>query len=289
MRRLFLLLAVLVATSASAQEAPTAPPQRVVLDDGTVLVGTVVDPDADPVVVVTEGGIEQRIPRARVVEVTDLLDGRFTRYDPARTRLFVSPTARSLGSGSRRFSAYYIFPSLALGVTDRVDLSVGTTVPLVSTDGAAVLVNGNAKVTLTQSGGLSTAVGGSVVVPLATGERLPGVGGTIYGLATIGGEAGAVTVGAYGVYATDFADADLGDGAAILVGLERQISDRFKLISENYVLVPFFDDGSVAVGTLSGVRFFSDRLAADVAVALGGAEGEFSTIPIPYLGLSYTF
>ena len=34
---------------------------------------------------------------------------------------------------------------------------------------------------------------------------------------------------------------------------------------------------------------FGDKLAADIAVALGGADGEFATVPIPYLGLSYTF
>ena len=288
MTRLLLVLAALaVAVPASAQ-TETAPPQRVVLTDGTVLVGQVVA-DSAAVVVVTEGGIEQRVARDRVAEVTDLLDGRFTRYDPARTRLFFSPTARSLGTGARRFSAYYLFPSLAVGVSDRIDLSVGATVPLVSSDGAALVLNGNAKATLIQSDGLSAAVGGSALVPIASGEGVPGVGGTVYGLVTVGGEAGAVTFGAYGFYATDFASTAFGDGTAVLVGLERQVSDRFKLISENYLAVAFGEGGAVAGGTLSGVRFFSDQLAADFAVALGATEGGFTSIPIPYLGLSYTF
>lgn len=304
--------AALVALLALAALAPAASAQsndarRVVLVDGTVIVGVVVDESADPVVIRTANGVEQRVPRSQVVEITELLDGRFTRYDPARTRLFFSPTARSLGAGAKRFSAYYLFPSLAVGLSDRVDLSFGSTIPLVSSEGAFLGLNGNAKVTLIEQDGFAAALGGSVSIPLSTEDTPPGVFGTIYALTTIGGEAGAVTLGAYGFYVTSFedgVDSELGDGAALLLGLERQLSDRFKFISENYVVLAFVEDdefdpstgGSRTVnstealfGTLTGVRFFGDRLAADIAVALGAYEGEFSTIPIPYLGMSYTF
>ncbi|MDT0633040.1 hypothetical protein RQM47_06120 [Rubrivirga sp. S365] len=289
-RLLLLLLLVCTAASASAQDRPAPPEavQRVVLVDGTVLVGRVVEDSADAVVVVAANGVEQRVARDQVAEVTDLLGGRFTRYDPARTRLFFSPTARSLGSGARRFSAYYLFPSLAVGVGDRVDLSVGASIPLVVPGLAATVLNGNVKATLVQREGVAAAVGGSVLVPIST-EGTPGVGGTIYGVVTIGGEAGAVTLGAYGFYATDFSDSEFGNGTAILIGLERQVSNNIKLVSENYVGLVFEEGGAVGVGTLTGVRFFGDQLAADVAVAFGVAEGEFSSVPVPYLGLSYTF
>ena len=286
------LVALFVLASALPAVAQGTPPKRVILVDGTVITGTVVDESADPVVVIGENGVEQRIPRARVAEITDLLQGRFTRYDPARTRLFFSPTARSLGSGVKRFSAYYLFPSLAVGIHDRVDLSAGATIPFVSSDSEAfILLNGNGKVTLTQSDGLATAVGGSVLVPLASGEDIPGIGGTFYGLVTIGSEASAVTLGAYGFYVTDFGDiSEVGNGTALLVGLEKQLSDRFKLVSENYLFIALDEEvDGTAYGSLTGVRFFGDKLAADIAVALGGADGEFATVPIPYLGLSYTF
>jgi hypothetical protein len=287
-RYLLCALAFFIAFPVFAQGAP---PKRVILVDGTVITGVIVDESADPVVVVGTNGVEQRIPRARIAEITDLLQGRFTRYDPARTRLFFSPTARSLGSGVKRFSAYYIFPSLAVGVNDRVDLSAGATIPFISSGGGAVIVlNGNVKATLTQSDGLATAVGGSVLVPLASGEDIPGIGGTFYGLVTLGSEASAITLGAYGFYATDFDNSDIGNGTALLVGLEKQLSDRFKLVSENYLLIPLDEDvDGVAFGSLSGVRFFGDNLAADIAVAVGASGGEYATVPIPYLGLSYTF
>ncbi len=295
----------LLAPAASAQ-APDV--RRIVLVDGTILVGVVVDESADPVVIRAENGIEQRIPQSQIVEITELLDGRFTRYDPARTRLFFSPTARSLGAGTKRFSAYYLFPSLALGVSDHVDLSVGSTIPFVSSEGVFLGLNGNVKATLVEQDGFGAAVGGSLVVPISTEDTTPGAVGTVYALSTIGGDTGAVTLGAYGFYLLSFdenVDSDFGDGVALLLGLERQISDRFKLISENYLVLAFFEESQgfdpntgaditsrsteALFGTLSGVRFFGDRLAADIAVALGAYEGEFSTVPIPYLGMSYTF
>ena len=295
-----------LAGPATAQEAPPVS-KRVVLVDGSVIVGTVVDASADPVVVVGSNGVEQRVPQSQIVEITDLLEGRFTRYDPARTRLFFSPTARSLDAGQKRFSAYYFFPSIAFGVTDRVDVSVGSTIPFISSEGSAIAINGNLKATLVQADGFAAAVGGGATIPLASGAESTGVAGTIYGLATIGSEATAVTLGAYGFYVFDFEgdfEDNLVNGTALLVGLEKQISDRFKLVSENYAFLAFGDEVTfdpqtgetttsgtteVAFGTLSGVRFFGDKLAADIAVALGAYEGEFSTVPIPYLGLSYTF
>ena len=76
--------------------------RRVVLIDGTVIVGTVVDESADPVVVVTEAGVEQRVPRAQVELVAPLIEGRFFRIDPTRTRLVLTPTGRTLGAGRTR-------------------------------------------------------------------------------------------------------------------------------------------------------------------------------------------
>ena len=298
-----LVLLLAFSPSANAQESL----RRVVLVDGTVIVGTIADESADPIVVASPNGIEQRIPQSRIAEITDLLEGRFTRYDPARTRLFFSPTARSLDAGTRRFSAYYIFPSIALGLTDRVDVSLGSTIPFLSSGGSFIAINGNLKATFVQSDGFAAAVGGSATIPFASGAETSGVGGTIYGLTTIGSEASAVTLGAYGFYAFEFGggiEDNLANGTALLVGLEKQISDRFKLVSENYIVLAFGDEidfdpqtgqsttsgtTDVAFGTLTGVRFFGDKLAADIAVAVIAYEEEFGTVPIPYLGLSYTF
>ncbi|MEM1054767.1 MAG: hypothetical protein AAGI52_04520 [Bacteroidota bacterium] len=277
------LALLLLANAAHAQDSET---RRVILTDGTVLIGTVADEDADPVVVLTANGVEQRVERSRIREITSLIAGRFTRLDPSRSRLFVSPTGRALGRGNKRFSAYYIFPSVAAGVTDRVDVSVGSTIPLITSEGSAIALNFNGKAQLVPLDNGGVAVGTSALVPIATEGGIPGFLGTVYAVGTFGSATTGVTLGVTGAYITDLEDAEIGNGAAVLVGIDHQVSNSFKLISENLIFVGEGD----TVGFLSGgVRIFGDRLAGDAAVALFASDGEFVTIPVPYLGVSYNF
>lgn len=278
-----LLALLLLASTAHAQDAEL---RRVVLVDGTVLVGTIADEEADPLVVVTRDGIEQRVDRARVREITGLIAGRFTRLDPSRSRLFISPTGRTLGRGNKRFSAYYIFPSLAVGVADRVDVSVGGTVPLITSEGAGFALNLNAKGQLLPLDNGGVAVGTSALIPISTEDGIPGLLGTVYAVGTFGSATTGVTVGVSGAYVTDLEDAEFGNGVAVILGVDHQLSDSFKLISENFL---FVNEGENVALLSGGVRIFGDQLAGDAAVAVIAFDGEFATIPVPYLGVSYTF
>ena len=267
-----------------AQDAPAT--RRVVLTDGSVLIGTIVDEQADPLVVVSANGIEQRIARDRVAEITPLYAGRFTRLDPNRTRLFLAPTGRTLGRGSGRFSAYTIIPSVAYGVTDRIDLSAGMAIPAASSEGFATAINVNGKIQLLPIGdGGGLAIGTNAVIPISSEDFAPGVAGTFYAVATVGSETSAATFGAAGFYGTDFEDFAVGEGAAFLFGYEHQLSSSVKFITEDYLLV-----SGQAAGLISGgVRFFSDRLAADIAAVAAVGDGGFFISPIPYVGFAYNF
>ena len=115
---LFLLLVVL----ASAAEAQTPEPQRILLVNGDVYVGVVIDGDSDPIVVRSSDGIERRFARDQVADILPLINGRFYRTDPVRTRFFIAPTARTLGGGEFRGDLTYFYPSVTAGLSDRVDL-----------------------------------------------------------------------------------------------------------------------------------------------------------------------
>ena len=199
--------------------------------------------------------------------------------------MFVSPTARSIGGGRTRLSSYYIFPSAAHGVLDRVDLEAGLFyLPIV--DDFYALANVNAKVMLTERDGLATAVGVNAFIPLSGSSDQ--VGGTLYGLVTMENEIGALTLGAYGVYVTDFDDNTTVGVAAVLVGLEKPVSTHVTLMSESYVFVPPRSGEPLAAGTLSGFRYFSGGFASDFSIGLlFNSDGVIG--PVPYLGLSYTF
>ena len=282
LRTVFLLL--LLASAAQAQPAPDL--RRVVLVDGTTLVGIVEDESADPVVVRMRDGIEQRIPRARVAEIAPLAGGRFARVDPTRTRTLLSPTGRTLGAGAKRVGTFlYVVPSVSAGVTDRVDLS-GTAVVAFGGDAFVLPVLG-AKVGLVDTGTFAAALGTTVALPTGGGETAVAV--TPYAAATLGGDLRSATLGVTAFLGGRLGEGDVeaADGVLFQVAGASQVSDRVKLLGE--VLLPVFDeDGTGAVAFLPGVRVFGDAFSVDVYGVLGireGAVGGFA----PFANFAYTF
>ncbi|MEM8610350.1 MAG: hypothetical protein AAGF92_24890, partial [Myxococcota bacterium] len=103
--------------------------QRVVLTDGRVIVGILLEERDEAIVLRSEDGLETTIPRSRIRAMGPLLERGLSRYDPTRTRFFFAPTARTLPRGAGRVSGYYFFPSIAYGFTDWLDVSVATLIP----------------------------------------------------------------------------------------------------------------------------------------------------------------
>lgn len=282
---LFGLAILFVFPAAVAQDAPV----RVVLVDGTVITGTVVDANADPVIVVTAEGIEQRVPQARIREITPLIRGRFTRTDPAATRLFVAPTARTLGQGRGRFSAYTILPSVAYGAADFLDVTAGLSIPAIG-DGDVFLV-GSAGVKaqpFRQGDAFAAALGTTIGFPILGGDG-GGLIGTVYGVGTIGPSTGSLTFGAFGFFGgTEFSGDGIGfaDGFGLLVAGDLQISNAVKLMTENHILI---GSGISGLASLTGVRFFGDRITGDLGIPIFIGDGSVQVSPLPYVGFSYAF
>lgn len=279
-----LLFAVLLASAVQAQSEP----RRVILVDGTVVVGTVVDETADPVVVVTASGVEQRIPRAQVRSIEALASGRFTRVDPTRTRLVFSPTGRTLGrAGQVRLGLLsVVIPTATYAVSSRVDLG-GAGILVFGGGGGGVLVPG-VKVQVVGTPGFNLALGASAAIPFSTDDFFDGSFGlTPYAAGTVGSETASLTIGVTGLIGGSFSSGDFeaADGVILSVGGERQVSNSVKLLGE--VLVPI-GEGSTGVGVLPGVRFFGDRFSADLFGVIGYAEGEMGGFA-PLGSFSYNF
>ncbi|MDX1529962.1 MAG: hypothetical protein R3362_00410 [Rhodothermales bacterium] len=283
-----LLLALLLVLAAPSVLAQDGEARRVVLTDGTVLVGAVPDATADPLVVVQADGTEIRVPHARVREITPLYAGRFARLDPNRTRLFIVPTARTLGRGNGRLSTFvYLLPNVAYGVTDRIDVS-GSALVGVDDDGGGALLNGNVKVQPFRTAGAAGALGATATVPVGS-DGTDGLGGFLYGVATFGSETRAVTTGLVGLYGLDF-DSGAGEVAdlfAVLGAFETQLTDRTKFITENYLGI-VAEEGEVGGLFTAGFRFFGDRFAVDLYGVLGVADGEVVGFA-PIANFAYNF
>ncbi len=282
------IAALLPLRPAHAQEAAeTDQVVRIELVDGSTLIGTV-EREADEVILFrTTAGVKLRLPKDRIASREVLrgrvVDGRFQRVDPNRTRLFFAPTARPLGAGQGYFADYQIFlPFIAAGVGSRVSLAGGfSLVP----GSPAQVVYAAPKVTLVHTPGTSVAVGG--LVGTALGGEISGEGyaGLAFGVGTFGSPRRAITVG--GGFAFAGAEGESVTSAPILlIGGEYQVSNSIKLLSENYVYV----GESATVVFSGGLRFFNDTLAADLGLfttpeAFGGGGFPF----VPWVGFAYNF
>ena len=224
------------------------------------------------------------------------------RLDPNGTRLFLSPTARTMPQGQGRFSDYMVFfPSVAYGFTDWLDASVGISIlPGSSTQ----ILTVNTKARAFSAENVDIAVGGLFLTPVGEGGG-EGFGGTVYGLATFGSARRSVSLGTYVAYAgydgtttTCFEDVcevenDFGfsvsDGVVVMAGGELQLSNSIKLLTENYVA---FGDGSTGGIVSGGIRFFGERLAVDLAFfrPFDSVNDDLDGFPfVPYVGFAYNF
>lgn len=286
-------LSILALAPSSADAQTVGARQRVVLTDGRTLVGTVVEVRADAVVLDVRG-VRSEVLRTQIARVED--PGRFDLVDPLGTRLFLTPTARTMPKGSLRLSTVYVvLPNVAYGVTGNLDVSATASIPIV--DGGTV--SANVKFAPVRTDGLTLAVGASVGTVYGPDVTSPAAG-TFYGVATIGNERRAVTLGAYGLYAGYEGELEVGNGVGAVLGGEMQVSNHIKVISENGFFRTF--DSSTAEGSTNGlltagVRFFSERLAADVSYPFLAYEGtpapgepalSSTGLPFPLVSFSYT-
>ena len=189
-----------------------------------------------------------------------MLDGgEFQPADPNATRLFFGPTGRSLKRGQAYLGVYEFFlPFMQVGVTDRFSIGGGTPLffgagesdrPFWITPKIQVLDRRNTQIAVGVFHGFS----GS-----------GGFGGIAYVVGTTGDDRSSFTAGVGVGYS------GAGGGAGVLmVGGESQARRNMKFITENY-----FWQGGHAVIT-GGVRFFGERLSADLALASPVTEGFF--------------
>ena len=247
---------------------------EMVLRDGSRLFGTVVSQDDSQVVLQTQAGTIVTAKRDEIASLEQvsmhMIDGRFIPSDPNATRLFFGPTGRSLAKGTTYLGVYeFLMPFVQVGVTDRLSIGGGT--PLVfGLQGGGRPFWVTPKLQLVNTADTQLAVGAFHVFD-SNGD-----GGVGYMVGTHGGADASVTVGAGLAYGSG------GSRSGVLMaGGERQVRRNMKLMTENYV----WKDGNGVAS--AGVRFFSDRLSADLAIAVPiGADGLFA---FPVVNFVYVF
>lgn len=279
----FVIALSIGAIEAGAQQREPYPEGtvRITLIDGDVVFGTMESESAATIVLVTTSGVQMTIPREQIRSIEPLAGKLFFRTDPNRSRLLFAPTGRALEKGVGYFADYWLFfPFVAYGPGGRVTLAGGVSL-IPGAQGQ--LVYAAPKVTLYDYRETSLALGVLASTYLgADSEDIPTFG-LLYAVGTIGGSTAWLTGGA----AFGFADGEISENPAILLGGELQLSNSVKLMSENYVFINV-EDGLLLSG---GVRFFGERIAVDLALmtfpALVTAVDGFAFLP--WLGFAYNF
>lgn len=283
MRAQMTMFAVCLSLAGAAQPAVAQTPEGVlserpaaqkitlyelVLRDGSRLYGTVERQNDDEVVFTTQAGASVTARRAEITSLKQvtgsLLQGEFMPPDPNATRLFFGPTGRSLKRGQTYLGVYeFVMPFVQVGVTDRFSIGGGT--PLMfGFDEADRPFWITPKLQVLDTRSTQIAVG------VFHGFDSRGDGGGIgYVVGTRGGAEASASVGAGVAYGNDG-----GRTGVIMLGGERTVRRNLKLITENYIW-----KGRNGVAS-AGVRFFGDRISADLALAFPLGADEFFAFPV---------
>lgn len=258
---------------------PAGVVDELVLRDGSRLYGAAERESDTEIVFRTVAGVVVTVPRADVVRLSRMrgtvVNGEFRRADPNRTRLFFAPTGRALEQGDVYAGLFSIvMPFVQVGLTDRVSVGGGTPLVFGLFDDWNRPYWITPKVLIVSRDRAQVSAGAFHVF-----DRSGNGGGIAYGVGTFGTDDEAVTLGA-GLSYTGF---DSG-AAVVMAGGERRVHRSLKLLTENYLWV---GDGDTSGLVSAGIRFFGERLSADVGVAMPIGSGDLWVFPV--VSIVYVF
>lgn len=258
--------------------------QLIKLRDGSSLLGRITRSWGDSARVESMAGVlmlrRSNVASVKLVPASSIHDGTYWPEDPNATRLFFAPTARMLRKGDGYLANHWIFLMDGYkGITDRVTIG-GSMSLFPSSD---FLKNNvyfvSPKVALTQGERFNTAAGAWVGgAPFSDDAGSVNTFGIAYGVATWGGQNGAVTMGGgYG-----FAQGKMARNPMVMVGATSRMSRRVSFVTENWIF-PNTDHPLVS----AGFRTIGESVSWDFGLltVLGGG----TTVLVPWIGAAWKF
>jgi len=253
---------------------------KITLIDSTFSIGTIVNKSDTSILFKSLSDLVFSIRTDRIKEISciniDSLVIIPSSNNPGISRLFFSPTARTLKAGSGYFSLHEVFfPFISIAAADIVELGGGISI---YPEGDKQYYFLSSKFQLYCSENISASAGLIYLgISKEPDETLLG-----YGIVTLGNKKMGVTLG-YGSNLMPNKKNDL--SGLFIVGGDIQISDFIKLISENYLLLE--EEGATVVYS-SGVRFFGENLALDIGF-FGAIDSSKGWPFLPWVSFSYNF
>jgi hypothetical protein len=285
---LLLLLALLCGGQASAQEiggegAPLASPAKldeILLKDGSLLLGRIIEESADLVVIETASLGRLEIPRANIERLArrDAPAGIFP--DPDQNTIMFCPTPATLPKGDAYFRDFELFLlNVGFGVTDALDLSFGTLFP-VSSDVFMLSVGAKFRLVDRDSTGIGLALTGSYTVLEETQF------GAFGGVAGIGNRRNSLNL------SVNYTYDDAGETEMVyIVGGDAQMGRRNKIFAEYFSSSSLLEDEEDDLsGFINiGFRFFGERHSFSLSGFRPLGEDTGSLVAFPMIMYSQHF
>lgn len=267
-----------------AVASDTSMRQLIRLRDGSSVLGRITQSWGDSARVESMAGVltlrRTNVASIALVRASSIHDGVYWADDPNATRLFFGPTGRMLKKGEGYLANHWLLLMDGYaGITDRFTLGGAMTL-MPSTN---VLKNNvyfiSPKVAITQSERLNTAVGVWLgVAPFSDAIGSINTFGIAYGVATWGGDNGAVTLGGgYG-----FVEGKAARNPMAMFGATRRLSRRVSFVTENW-LFPNVDYPLVS----AGLRLLGENVSWDLGIVT--VLGTSLLIPFPWIGVAWKF
>lgn len=297
---LFLLLFGAVSSVVQAQniDSTVAFPVKAVifLKDGTQLRGVLLSESPVGARIRTDN-LGEIILTADKIERIDKNDEGFYNKgvywfpNPNYSRYFFAPSALPLSKGEGYYQNAYLFVnSVSVGVTDHFTMGGGFLLnPTFRYWGAAFLAP---KVSFPSQSNVTFGVGAILVGAYFRNfglfnpdrELSTFLGGIGYGAVTFGNKEKNGSIG----LGWGFANGNIGSRPTVNLSYMTRVGRRVGLVTENWIFIP--GQNASAVGILSGgVRFFGEKISADVGLLVPAAKDIGIFIAYPYVDFVVKF
>ncbi len=253
---------------------------EILLKDGLIIKGTILDQTKDTLVVATEYMGTVRIPKDKIEKTVSQAANKLPlsysfAKDPNETRAFIMPTGSTLPAGKGYVGDYELFFfTAAVGATNWLMVNGGFLLLPISIEDQ--VVNYGLKARLTpNSDKVNIAVGLQMLSPLSQGTSF-GIG---YGVASFGNAEGKASI----AFGKTFSPAGSSPFVIAASG-DKRVSGSMKLLFETWII-----QDSKWFPLIIGVRFFGSKLSGDLGLLYPIGENISSPIGYPVANVVYTF
>lgn len=288
--RIFILGSLLLVFHLSKAQAPKDTTlYKIILKDGMTFIGNIVERDSQTIHLITQSQTKLEIQSVNIVSITAVKNGERSGWpdNPNPTRYLFGPSAFQLKRGSGYYHNTFIFlNSFNYGLTDNISLGGG--IELIST--LITLANGEFSPILIFTPKAAVEVrknirlGGGVIYAAMLNFKTGGSEGVgiAYGVGTLGTEDHNLTLG----LGSGFTSGEFQTNPFITFSGTTRIAKNISLVTENW-MIPI--SGGYYTINSGGIRFYSGKISADMALITNKDFRDVFVLGIPYVDFMYKF